>query len=212
MLTFKQSVEQPHANVDVRLNMELVNTIRENRHILKCCAQSILYCGRQCIALRGDVEKLDQPGNPGNFLSMLKMLANYDPILKGHLEKPRQSNATYISPRIQNELIDIIGKCIIQKSILEEIRKAKFFSVMVDEVTSHNKEIMPLCIRFVDETNCIREEFIHFSTLVRITGECIAAQICTDLKSLELDIKYVRGQGYDGASSMSSDRTGCGIR
>jgi hypothetical protein len=67
---------------------------------------------------------------------------------------------------------------------------------------------MPLCIRFVDETNCIREECIHFSTLVRITGECIAAQICTDLKSLELDIKYVRGQGYDGASSMSSDRTG----
>ena len=62
----------------------------------------------------------------------------------------------YISPRIQNEIVDIIGKCTIQKSILEEIRKAKLFSVMADEVTSHNKEIMPLCIRFVDEKNCIR--------------------------------------------------------
>ena len=123
-------------------------------------------------------EKLNKPGNPGNFLSMLKVIANYDPILKGHLEKPRQKNATYISPRIQNEIIDIIGKNIIQKSIVEEIRQAKFFSVLVDEVTSYNTEVMPLCIRFVDKDKCIREEFIQFSTLVRVTGESIATQIC----------------------------------
>ena len=53
---------------------------------------------------------------------MLKLIANYDPILKGH---PRQRNATYVSPRIQNEIIDIIGKNIMQKSILEQVRKAK---------------------------------------------------------------------------------------
>ena len=58
------------------------------------CAQCILYCGRQCIALRGDIERMDQRGNPGNFLAMLKLIANYDPILKGHLENPRQRNAT----------------------------------------------------------------------------------------------------------------------
>ena len=45
-LTFKKSVEQPQVNYDVRLNMELVNIIRENRHILKCCAQCILCCGK----------------------------------------------------------------------------------------------------------------------------------------------------------------------
>ena len=207
-LAFKQSVDQPQFNVDVRLNVELVNTIQENRHILKCCAQCILYCGRQCIALRGDTEKLSQPGNPGNFLSMLKVLANYDAILKRHLEKPRQRHATYISPRIQNEIIDIIGKHIIQKSILEKIQQARFFSVMVDEVTSHNTEVMPLCIRFVDADKCIREEFIQFSTLARVTGKSIAAQICSDLRSLELNIENIRGQGYDGAANMSSDRTG----
>ena len=206
-LTFKQSIEQPHLNIDAPLNMELVNVIQENRHVVKC-AQCILYCGRQCIALRGDIERMDQPGNPGNFLAMLKLIANYDPILKGHLENPRQRNATYVSPRIQNEIIDIIGKNIIQKSILEQIRMAKYFSIMVDEVTSHNTEVMPLCIRFVDSDKNIREEFIQFSTLVRVTGEAIATQICSDLKKLDLDIKNIRGQGYDGASNMSSDRTG----
>ena len=58
---------------------------------------------------------------------MLKVLANYDPILKGHVEMPSQRNATYNSPRIQNEIID---RSIIQKSILEEIRQANSFSVM----------------------------------------------------------------------------------
>ena len=38
-LEFKRSIEQPQVNVDVRLNMEMVNVIQENRHILKCSAQ-----------------------------------------------------------------------------------------------------------------------------------------------------------------------------
>jgi len=80
---------------------------------------------------------------------MLKVLANYDPVLKKHLQKPRQGNATYLSPHTQNELIDIIGKDIIQSDIVKEIQKAVCYSIMVDEVTSHNKEIMPVCIRFV---------------------------------------------------------------
>ena len=78
---------------------------------------------------------------------MLKLIANYDPVLKGHLVNPRQKNVTF-HQEYKIKINDIIGKHIIQKSILEQIRKAKFFSIMVDEVTSHNMEVMPLCIRF----------------------------------------------------------------
>ena len=125
---------------------------------------------------------------------------------KAHLAKPRHKNATYISSKIQNEIIDIIGKEIIQRLIIEEDSKGKFFSLMVDEVTSYNKEHMPLCIRFVDSKKSIREEFIQFSTLIRVTGKSIAEQMCDDL--MLLNFKNLRGQGYDGASSMCSDRTG----
>ena len=103
----------------------------------------------------------------------------------------------HVSP-IQNEIIDIIGKKCNTEVYFS--RKANFFSIMVDEVTSHNTEVMPLCIRFVDSDKHIREEFIQFSTLVRVTGEAIATQICSDLKKLDLNIKNIRGQGYDGAS------------
>ncbi|ELU08068.1 hypothetical protein CAPTEDRAFT_213403 [Capitella teleta] len=45
---------------------------------------------------------------------------------------------------------------LIQSRILNEIKEAKYFSIMVDEVTLHNKELMPLCIRFMDAiyTHC----------------------------------------------------------
>ena len=70
-LTFNQLTEQPHLNIGARLDLELVNVIQENRHVINC-AQCILYCGMQCIALRGDNERIDQPGNPGNFFSNAK--------------------------------------------------------------------------------------------------------------------------------------------
>ena len=70
-LDFQHSIERPQRNIDICMNMELFNRIQENCRIVKCCAESILYCGRQCIALRGDIERLDQPGNPGNLLAMM---------------------------------------------------------------------------------------------------------------------------------------------
>lgn len=142
------------------------------------------------------------------ILAMLTVMANHDPILKAHLESPHPRNATYISPHTQNEIIDIIGKKIIQNSIIIKVIQACFYSIIADEVTSHNKEIMFLCVRFVDVHKDIWEEFIQFSTLTRLTGEAIATRVYSYLADLGLDIKNIRGQGYDGASSMSSSRVG----
>ncbi|XP_072039158.1 uncharacterized protein [Amphiura filiformis] len=188
---FQRSNEHPEEHIDVCLNKELIQKIEENRHIVKCAAECILFCGKQCIGLRGDKEKRDQQGNPGNFLAALKLLANHDVVLKRHLNKPRLRNALYVSPQIQNELIDIIGQEFIQKSILKEVRDAKYFAIMVDEVTSHNKEMMPLCVRFVDSSKTIREEFLHFSQLTRVTGKAIADRIKSDLLRLDLDISNI---------------------
>ena len=52
-LDFQRSIERPQLNIDVCMNTEVFNRIQENRHIISCCAECILYCGRQCITLRG---------------------------------------------------------------------------------------------------------------------------------------------------------------
>ncbi len=114
---FIQSVKNPQKTIDVRLNTELARNIEANRHIVKCCIESVLFCGRQNIALRGDNEKLDHPGNPGNFLAYLKDMARRDALLQSHLEHPRLRNATYLSPQIQNEVIDVLGRKIIQQGL-----------------------------------------------------------------------------------------------
>uniref|UniRef100_A0A1X7U614 Uncharacterized protein n=1 Tax=Amphimedon queenslandica TaxID=400682 RepID=A0A1X7U614_AMPQE len=61
---YVHSVEKPQKNIDARLNSR---NIEENCYIVKCCAESILFCGRQCIALRGDKELLHQSMNPAEL-------------------------------------------------------------------------------------------------------------------------------------------------
>lgn len=76
----------------------------------------------------------------------------------------------YMSPQTQNELLDVIGKYIILRDIVKEIKVAHFYSICADEVTSHNTEQLAICVRFVDVGGNIREEFLTFVKLARITG------------------------------------------
>lgn len=211
---FLNSVDKPEQNIDNRLDDERKRNIQRNRHIIKCVAEAVLYCGRQCIALRGDKEDLstdgNKSGNVGNFLAALQMIANHDEILKQHLYSIGLStrNVKYTSPSIQNQVIEIIGQDIILSKLVKEIKAAKFYSIMADEVTSHNKEELALCARFVDDSNEVREEFLAFLHLPRITGKVIADKITTTLHDMGLEIANIRGQGYDGAANMSSDNVG----
>ena len=206
--SYINSVENPEQNVNNRIDDEKRINIIKNRHIVKCVSEAILFCGRQCIALRGDNEVLNEDicGNTGNFLAALLMIANHDDISKQHLDNIQLSsrNITYMSPLIQNEIIEIIGQDIILKNLLEEIKAAKLYSIMADEVTSYNKEQLAFCTRFLDKNKDVREDFIAFIHLPRITGEVIAGTIVSTLQGLGLEIENVSGQGYDGAADMST--------
>ena len=57
---FLQSVKNPEGNIDVCIDTERAPNTQENRHIVRCCAESVLFCGRQCVALRGDKEDLSR--------------------------------------------------------------------------------------------------------------------------------------------------------
>lgn len=94
----------------------------------------------------------------------------------------------------------------IRSKIIAKVQEAKFFSIMA--VESHSKEKMSLCMRFVDSDANIREEFLDFVSLLRINGEHIAKAIIQSLERFNLRISDVRGQGYDGAASMASERVG----
>ena len=54
----------------------------------------------------------------------------------------------------------------------------------------------------------IREEFQKFVKLARITREHIAHEILHASEELDIPVENMRGQGYDGASNMSSEVVG----
>lgn len=94
-----------------------------------------------------------------------------------------------------------MGKHIILKGILNDLNAAPYYSILADEVTSHNEEHLAICARFVDEKKDVREEFLTFIKLERITGEKIAESILAFLKENNIPATNMRGQGYDGAAT-----------
>ena len=120
-----RSVEHPETPLPAIINAKRATNIAQNRRVLKSIARAILFCGKQCIALRGDAEQMDTPGHPGNFLTLLKLLANTDDALRNHLESPAMRCVIHMSPQTQNELIEVMGKHIILRQIVNEVKRAK---------------------------------------------------------------------------------------
>ena len=113
-----------------------------------------------------------------------------------------------MADRTQNEVIEILGKHMVLKQIVEEMRSAPYYTILADEVESHNVEHLAICARFVDKHSNVREEFLAFITLNHITGEQIANTILRFLEENDIPVANMRGQGYDGASNRSSERVG----
>ena len=149
-----QRFQNPTATILYNFEATREIQISKNQQILKWVIKTIILCEKQCIALCGHCEDIhNSSNNCGNFLAILKLLSETHSNLKHHLDAPSARNATYISPYIQNELIEIISCDILQKGLVEEVKEAKFLSLMADEVESHHTEQLPICLRFVDN-NC----------------------------------------------------------
>ena len=83
--------------------------------------------------------------------------------MKEHLlEAPESKSVTYLSPTSQNEMIEVIGKKIILRDIVEEIKKSGFHSVSGDKITSSNDEILSFFFRYVYGNMEIQEKLRHF--------------------------------------------------
>ena len=93
-----------------------------------------------------------------------------------------------MSPQTQNELIEVMGKHIVLHTIVDELKAAKWYAILADEVTSHNTEHLAICARLVDQNNDIREEFLAFIDIDRITGAEIADAIINFLQDNDVPI------------------------
>ncbi|GBL87852.1 repressor of the inhibitor of the protein kinase, partial [Araneus ventricosus] len=192
---------------------------KENRERLKPIIKTIILCGKQGLALRGhrdhgpiDLDNLPSK-NEGNFRAILIFaVQSGDKSLEDHLRTAKK-NALYTSFVIQNEILETCGS-LIQTKIIEQVKKSKYFSVLIDETTDvATIEQMSFCLRYFDQEQMkICEHFLCFVPLTSTTSQSISQAILKTLKVLGLDVKYLRGQGYDGARAMSRELKGTQAR
>ncbi|XP_073351679.1 uncharacterized protein [Aegilops tauschii subsp. strangulata] len=131
-------------------------------------------------AFRGSNSKVYQDSN-GNFLGLVQMLAEFDPVIKEHVDRITNDKIRdhYLGPSIQNELINLLAVAI-RSEIIRKVKEAKYFSVLLD------------CFLDVNDT----------------TGQGLFDVLKNELKSLDLDIVNLRGQGYDNGSNMKGRHQG----
>ena len=115
------------------------------------------------------------------------------------LKAPR--NASYLSWRVQNQIISLMGNAI-QKQIVSDISQCKYFSILADETTGVSQaEQLSLSVRFIKDTK-VHEEYLCSVPVSSTTGNDLAFTIVTQLSQLGLNLEHIRSQGYDGASNM----------
>ncbi|GFY64403.1 uncharacterized protein TNIN_273011 [Trichonephila inaurata madagascariensis] len=140
----------------------------------------------------------------GNFLNIIDLLAKYDPLLNVHLSEKRIQK--YLSPKIQNELIAIIGS-----RIKENIVKNVFFIILDTTQDISKKDQLSIIIRYVttdvndnNESDNIRinETFLDFIEAANQTAKNLES-VLNFLNTLDINLAKCRGQGYDGVANMS---------
>ena len=139
------------------------------------------------------MEDINSNQNPGNFLAIFKLLAETNEPLRGHIENLLRKTATNLFPLMQDEIIKIIGKDLLQANLVKEINRARFFPILTDEVESHHVKQLPLCIRFVDDDNNKRGEFLEFGQCKRIDGKSTAEEMLYILKKVGSDVNNCSG-------------------
>jgi len=178
--------------------------------------ETVMFCGRQELALRGHddagvIESLTmQSHNDGNFRALLRYRASGgDDNLRRHLVSDSQRNASYLSPKIQNEIISSLNNLILGK-LVSRVNSAECFSVLADETTDiSGVEQLSLGVRYLDAVaGQVREDFLQFVPVYDVTGKALSTVILDSLSKFGVRIDKMRGQGYDGAASMSGHISG----
>ena len=94
-------------SVAEQLGSHRAEQIKKNRHYIKTVAEVLLIYSRQEIFFRGHDESSESL-NKGNFKEILSLVAKHDPVVAElFFHGPR--NALYTSPKIQNDIINIMA-------------------------------------------------------------------------------------------------------
>lgn len=133
--TLKLSMKHSSTDIGVQLRTQCEDRHHFQKEMLMKLLPCIRYLSRQGLALRGHSESVDTLD--GNLHQLLFVLSENNTPMKEWL-----SRREYLSSDIVNELITIMGQCVL-RSILAKVKEAMWCAVITDEATdvAHNEVV-----------------------------------------------------------------------
>ncbi|XP_026471498.1 zinc finger MYM-type protein 1-like [Ctenocephalides felis] len=192
--------------IDTQLSSEINCKITFWKDVLHRIINVIITLASCNLPLRG------HDSDSENFMSILRLLSNYDAVLKELLLNPKGA-INYLSPLIQNEIISLLGTAV-RNNIISEIKKAPFLTIILDTTQDLSKiDQLSLVFRYIsigeDGNNVPKElkicqSFLRFVAVNDSRAEGLKIEILSIFNQYGIDLTKCRGQGYDGANVMSS--------
>nr|XP_028946829.1 zinc finger MYM-type protein 1-like [Malus domestica] len=198
-------------NQKTHIETVVVKQSEEARMAYRTCLNASIDCTkfllRQGLSFRGHDES-DTSNNRGNYLELLQFLADHDEKIKDVVLDKASGNLKLIASTIQK---DLVHSCSIEtiKSIISDMKNARFFSLLVDEARDVSiKEQMAVVLRYVDKNRKVIERFVGVQHVPDTTSNTLKESIDAFINFNELSFSNLRGQGYDGASTMKGEFNG----
>ena len=127
--------------------------------------------------------------------------------LKAH-KQSCPSNATYLSKASTAEFLDSISFHL-EKQMLDRLKRSKFYSIMADESTDiSTKEELSICGRWLEDSGKIVEHFLGLVHVQKVDAEALTQSLLIFLNDKDIPLQKLRGLGFDGANTMSGERSG----
>ncbi|XP_041653025.1 THAP domain containing 12b [Cheilinus undulatus] len=134
---------------------------KEFREYLRSLFEVVVMLGKQSIPLA--VDKASAAGRvSNNFQALLDYRMNAgDEALRKRFEGTAV-NTEYLSATQQSQLLDVCENTV-REEMLMEVRESRFFSLVTGDLVEFSHErYLPLFLRFVNQQNVLREEFLDF--------------------------------------------------
>ncbi|XP_025407478.1 zinc finger MYM-type protein 1-like [Sipha flava] len=127
-------------------------------------------------------------------------MAKFDPVIQEHVRRIKNNE----TPQK------------IRQQIVEEIKEAKYFSILMDCTPDISREEqLSIIIHILDMRNksmstipCIKEYFIEFINVHSTTGYDLTNILLDKLNRIGIDLKDCRGQAYDNGANMKGQYKG----
>ncbi|XP_028065772.1 uncharacterized protein LOC114268755 [Camellia sinensis] len=137
----------------------------------------------------------------GNFLELLKFLADHNEDVKVVTLSNAPQNLKLTSPDIQKDIVNVAAFETINV-IIKDLSDA-LFSILIDETRDISvKEQMAVVIQYVDKKGQVIEHFLGIEHVANMNALSLKQAVENLFSRLGLSISRLQDQGYDGASNM----------